>query len=67
MRGESSEQHEVFSYVSLEDRIPADHPRRTIRLRAEAALKRLSPLFEQMTRAMGVPRFRRSGCRWRNC
>jgi len=48
MRGETSGQHEVFSYVSLEDRVPEDHPLRTIRVRAEAALARLSPLFEQM-------------------
>jgi transposase len=55
MRGETSGQHEVFSYVSLEDRVPADHPLRTIRVRAEAALERLSPLFEQMYASSGRP------------
>jgi transposase len=55
MRGESTGQHEAFSYVSLEERIPADHPLRTIRARAEAALKRLSPLFEQMYASGGRP------------
>lgn len=55
MRGETSGQHEVFSYVSLEERVPADHPLRTIRARAEAALKRLSPLFEQMYASGGRP------------
>jgi hypothetical protein len=41
MRGESSGQHEAFSYGSLGERIPVDHPLRTARVRAEAALKRL--------------------------
>lgn len=31
MRGETSKQAELFSYVSLESRIPADHPIRNIR------------------------------------
>ena len=48
MRGESSGQDEAFCYVSLEERIPKDHPLRTIRLRADAALKRLSPVFKEM-------------------
>ena len=55
MRGETSGQHEVFSYVSLEERVPADHPLRTIRARAEAALKSLAPLFEQMYASGGRP------------
>jgi transposase len=41
--------------LSLEERVPADHPLRTIRARAEAALKRLSPLFEQMYASGGRP------------
>ena len=55
MRGESSGQHEAFSYVSLEERIPADHPLRTIRTRAEAALKRLSPGFTERDASGGRP------------
>jgi transposase len=55
MRGESSGQHEAFSYVCLVERIPADHPLRTIRARAEAALKRLSPLFAKMYASGGRP------------
>lgn len=55
MRGESSEQHEAFSYVSLEERIPQDHPLRTIRARAETALKRLSPVFKEMYARGGRP------------
>jgi transposase len=55
MRGDSSGQHEAFSYVSLEERVPADHPLRTIRVRADAALKRLSPLFAEMYAKIGRP------------
>jgi transposase len=55
MRGDTSGQQEAFSYWSLEERVPADHPLRTIRARAEAALKRLSPLFEQMYASGGRP------------
>lgn len=55
MRGETSGQHDVFSYVSLEERIPKDHPLRTIRSRADAALKRLSPVFEGMYASGGRP------------
>ena len=31
MRGREEGSEELFSYVRLEDRIPADHPLRTIR------------------------------------
>ena len=55
MRGELGGQHEAFSYVSLEERIPADHPLRAIRIRAEAALKRLSPLLAEMYPSSGRP------------
>jgi transposase len=55
MRGDTSGQQEAFSYLSLEERVPADHPLRTIRARAEAALKRLSPLFDQMYASSGRP------------
>ena len=55
MRGDTSGQQEAFSYVSLEERIPADHPLRGIRARAEAALKRLSPLLAEMYASSGRP------------
>jgi transposase len=38
----------MFSYVSLEDRIPADHPLRAIRTMADRALAALSPLFSRL-------------------
>ena len=48
MRGELSGQDEVFSYVPLEKRIPADHPLRGIRTIVDKALKELSPVFDEM-------------------
>ena len=48
MRGEDLQQHELFSYGSLEDRVPADHPLRPIRLMVDAALKRLDQRFDEM-------------------
>ena len=38
MRGSDREQGLMFSYVSLEDRIPADHPLRPMRAMVDEAL-----------------------------
>jgi transposase len=46
MRGDDLQQHELFSYGSLEDRVPADHPLRPIRTMVEAALKEMSSRFD---------------------
>ena len=45
MRGQDTQQAAMFSYVSLEDRIPADHPLRAMRKMVDEALRDLSPLF----------------------
>jgi transposase len=45
----------MFSYVSAEDRIPADHPIRAIRTLANEALEALSPEFEKMYPDFGRP------------
>lgn len=37
----------MFSYLSPESRVPADHPLRPIRAYAEEALDRMSPVFSQ--------------------
>jgi len=42
MRGEDTQQHELFSYGSLEERVPPDHPLRPIRAMVDAALKDMS-------------------------
>ena len=48
MRGEDLQQHELFSYGSLEERIPADHPLRPIRAMVDEALKALDARFDEI-------------------
>jgi len=48
MRGQDAQQAAMFSYVSLEERIPADHPLRAIRAMTDRALRALSPLFNKL-------------------
>jgi transposase len=55
MRGSEREQPTMFSYVALEDRIPADHPLRTLRPVVERALGALSPTFDQIYADGGRP------------
>jgi transposase len=55
MRGDDFQQDAMFSYVSPEQRVPADHPLRPIRQMVDTVLKRLSPLFEGMYAECGRP------------
>jgi transposase len=48
MRGEDIQQSELFSYGSLEERIPANHPLRPIRTMVDEALKGLSGRFDEI-------------------
>ena len=48
MRGEDLQQHDLFSYGSLEDRVPADHPLRQIRAMVDAALNAMSARFDEI-------------------
>ena len=48
MRGQDAQQAAMFSYISLEERIPADHPLRAIRAMADRALAALGPLFSKL-------------------
>jgi transposase len=48
MRGYESRQEGLFSYVSPEARVPADHPLRAIGFYADEALRRMSRVFNQM-------------------
>jgi transposase len=48
MRGRERQQQGMFSYLSPESRVPADHPLRAIRVYADEALRRLSPVFARM-------------------
>jgi transposase len=55
MRGEDRKSEGMFSYVRLEERVPADHPLRAIRARVDAALAALSPAFEPLYADVGRP------------
>jgi transposase len=55
MRGSDEQSGSMFSYVSLEARVPADHPLRAIRRITDRALERLSPRFDSMYVKFGRP------------
>jgi transposase len=53
MRGEDLHQDHLYSYVSPEQRVPADHPLRPIRHTANTVLERLSPKLDAVYSAVG--------------
>jgi transposase len=56
MRGDDTQPASLFSYIQLEERIPADHPLRVIRTLIDPMLVALSPRFD----ALYSPQGRRS-------
>jgi len=48
MRGEDIQQSELFSYGSLEERIPASHPLRPVRAMVDEALKQMNERFDEI-------------------
>ena len=55
MRGADVQQTSIFSYLSPEERVPANHPLRAIRQSSDRMLKQLSAQFEKMYSEMGRP------------
>jgi len=55
MRGDDKQQAAMFSYVTLEQRIPLDHPARQIRALADRALQRLDAEFDKLYAEIGRP------------
>src|SRR5689334_13796458 len=55
MRGADEQSGSMFSYVSLEARVPPDHPLRAIRRITDRALARLSPRFGTLYVNFGRP------------
>ncbi len=53
MRGRHDPQAMMLAFVDLEERVPQDHPIRTIKLIADGALERLSPEFDEMYSKVG--------------
>src|SRR6201990_834962 len=53
MRGDERFQDVMFSYMSLEDRVPQDHPLRAVRKLTDQVLRALSGEFDQLYAATG--------------
>ena len=55
MRGRGQSSGSLFSYVSLEERVPRRHPLRRVRAIVDEALASLSPRFEELYSKRGRP------------
>ena len=55
MRGDRQEEDQLFSYVALEDRVPQDHPLRSMRKFVDPILAELSPRFDAIYSKTGRP------------
>jgi transposase len=55
MRGDDRQPDSMFSYVSAEQRVPADHPLRAIRGLVDAVLREMSREFEGLYAKVGRP------------
>ena len=55
MRGDDNQQEGIFSYISPEKRVPADHPLRPIRKMVDQILKEMSPQFAKLYSSVGRP------------
>src|SRR5262245_4335319 len=55
MRGDDPRHESMFSYITPETRVRADHPLRPIRQMTDAAFARLSPRFDQLYSTTGRP------------
>jgi hypothetical protein len=62
MRGKDEQQLDVFSYISPEQRVPQDHPLRSLRAMTNEALRQLKPRFNNLYSKTGRPRLRRRNC-----
>ncbi len=55
MRSDDKQQSAIFSYVTMEQRIPADHPMRRIRAMVDRALKTMGSVFDEVYSETGRP------------
>jgi transposase len=55
MRGEDQGQQGIFSYVSLEQRVPAEHPLRAVRKVVDEIFRTMSKQFDGLYSATGRP------------
>ena len=55
MRGIDAQPRNLFSYIQLEERVPMDHPLRSIRTMVDVALNEMDTLFAEMYSNTGRP------------
>ncbi len=55
MRGDDRQTGYMFSYISPDERVPADHPLRPIRQMTDAVFARLSSRFDRLYSDIGRP------------
>jgi len=55
MRGKDEQQLDVFSYISPEQRVPQDHPLRSLRVMVDEALRELQARFSKLYAQSGRP------------
>jgi transposase len=55
MRGDDQQQSGMFSYVSLEERVPQDHPLRRIRETVDEILRKMGKDFDSLYARTGRP------------
>src|ERR1700693_3326056 len=55
MRGKDEQQLDVFSYISPEQRVPQDHPLRSLRAITDEALQQLRSRFNRLYAKTGRP------------
>lgn len=55
MRGQEENQGFIFTYLSPEQRVPKNHPLRTIKAFADVVLKEMNPTFKEMYSNTGRP------------
>jgi len=55
MRGKDEQQLDVFSYISPEQRVPQEHPLRSLRAMTDEALQQLRPRFNSLYAKTGRP------------
>ena len=55
MRGQEDRSEGLFSYLRLEERVPADHPLRPIRALADEVLALLNARFAELYSSTGRP------------
>ena len=55
MRGEDSKQEAIFSYLSPEKRVPAEHPLRPVRALVDRVLEEMSPRLAKLYADVGRP------------